>query len=157
VTGLANVRRTVDVEVDPADAFELFTEIDAWWRPGQHSFVDPARAVGVRMEPGPGGRWLEVWDAATGSGYERGRILAWEPPRRMLFEYRDPRLPADPLTQIEVRFDPFPGGTTVTLEHRGWDRLPPAVVARYVSSRIWGSLVSWYADYVARRSGGPST
>ena len=51
--------------------FELFTEIDAWWRSGQHSFVDPGRAVGVRMEPGPGGRWLEVWDAATGSGYEQ--------------------------------------------------------------------------------------
>jgi uncharacterized protein YndB with AHSA1/START domain len=149
VTQLASVQRTIEVAVEPADAFEMFTEIGEWWRPGPHAFVDPARAVGVRIEGGIGGRWVELWDPATGSGYERGRILAWEPPRRLLLDYRHPELPADPLTEIEVRFDASSVGTKVTLEHRGWDRLPPRVVARYVSSRIWSGLIRWYAEYVA--------
>src|SRR5437762_3908 len=59
VTQLANVRRTIDVSVDPTAAFEVFTEIGGRWRPGPYSFVDPTQAAGVRMEPGPGGRWWE--------------------------------------------------------------------------------------------------
>ena len=155
MTRLANVRRTIDVAVDPAAAFEMFTaEIGAWWRPSPHTLVDPTRAVGVRIEPGVGGRWVEVWDADTGSGYERGRILTWEPGSRLVIDYRDPRLPSEPLTEIEVRFDPSGAGTRVTLEHRGWERLPREVVARYISSRIWSGLATWYAEYVHARAHG---
>ena len=78
MTQLANVRRTIDVSVDPTAAFEMFTEIGGRWRPGPHSFVDPTQAAGVRMEPGPGGRWWEAWNDAAGTGYERGRIIGWD-------------------------------------------------------------------------------
>ena len=145
---VASVRRTVHVPVDPATAFRLFTDdIGTWWRPGAHSLADPARAVGMVIEPGAGGRWLEVWDASTGEGYEHGRVLVWEPGRRLVIAYRHEALPPEPATEIEVAFEPTDGGTRVVLEHRGWDRLPPEVVAAYVRPRMWGALLSWYVAH----------
>jgi uncharacterized protein YndB with AHSA1/START domain len=150
------VRRTVRVPVPPDVAFELFTaDIGTWWRPGPHSLADHRRATGMVIEPGVGGRWLEVWDADAGEGYEHGRVLAWEPGRRLLLAYRHDALPPEPATEIEVRFEPVDGGTRVTLEHRGWDRLPPAVVAAYVQPRMWGSLIRWYVAYAEQRAGAP--
>src|SRR5205807_4756936 len=40
------VTATVEVAVDPATAFEVFTEeIDRWWRPGPIDWYDSVRAV----------------------------------------------------------------------------------------------------------------
>ena len=44
---------TVEVGVDPATAFRVFTEeIDSWWVPGPINFFDSARATGMAVEPG---------------------------------------------------------------------------------------------------------
>ena len=150
VVNAASVRRTIEVAADPDTAFTIFTEhIGDWYVGGRHAWRDPSRAVGIRFEPGVGGRWLEVWDAASGEGYEIGTVRVWEPGQRLVVSYRHPRLPPEPLTEIEVRFDPVDGGTRVTLEHRGWDRLPPEVVAGFLTPRAWGALVQWYGAYVA--------
>lgn len=54
---------TVEVSVDPLTAFMVFTEeINLWWKPGPINWYDSYRAIGTRMEPGVGGRWLEVYD-----------------------------------------------------------------------------------------------
>jgi hypothetical protein len=146
----AAVVRSIDVDVDPATAFKIFTEeIGEWYKGGPHSWNDPKRAVGIRFEPGVGGRWLEVWDEATGEGFEIGRILAWEPGARLLLAYRNVYLPPDPLTEIEVRFEEIGGGTRVTLEHRGWERLPPDVVAKWVERKAWVMFMTWFRDHVA--------
>ena len=48
-----SVTTSVEVAVDPATAFEVFTEeIDAWYQRGPHSWKNPDRAVAVRFEPG---------------------------------------------------------------------------------------------------------
>src|SRR2546427_410397 len=84
------VTATVEVAVDPATAFAIFTEeIGRWWRPGPINWNDAERAVGIRIEPGVGGRWLEIYDEATGEGFECGRILIWEPGARLVFVYQD--------------------------------------------------------------------
>lgn len=154
----ASVRRTVSVAVDPLTAFTVFTEhIDEWYLGGRHAWTDPDRAVGIRFEPGVGGRWLEVWDADSGEGYEIGVVQAWEPGSRLVVSYRHPRLPPAPLTEIEVRFDAVDGGTRVTLEHRGWDRLPPDAVANFLTPRAWSTLVRWYTTYLAGGNGVPSS
>lgn len=58
---------SVEVKVDPETAFRIFTEeIDAWWERGPHNFYDGGRAVAKRFEPRIGGRYLEVYDDATG-------------------------------------------------------------------------------------------
>jgi Activator of Hsp90 ATPase homolog 1-like protein len=151
VSGIASVVRTIDVDVDPATAFDVFTdEIGAWYKPGPYSWNDPERAVGIRFEPGVGGRWLEVWDEATGEGFEMGRILVWEPGERLVLSYRSVHLPPDPLTEVEVRFEALDGGTRVTLEHRGWERL--AAVPEWVEKRAWVAFMGWFKDYLASRA-----
>jgi Activator of Hsp90 ATPase homolog 1-like protein len=142
--------RSVDVAVDPATAFEVFTgEIGTWYRGGPYSWNDPSRAVGIRFEPGVGGRWIEVWDPSTGEGFELGQITVWEPGRRLIVSYRAFELPPEPRTEIEVRFEPIPIGTRVTLEHRGLDLLPPAM-ARAWQDRAWIQFIGWFRDHAGR-------
>jgi activator of Hsp90 ATPase-like protein len=143
------VVRTIEVAVDPATAFEVFTEeIGEWYRSGPYSWNDPERAVGIRFEPGVGGRLVEVHDEATGEGFEMGRILVWEPGARLVFAYSNVYFPPDPQTEVEVRFEAKGGsGTLVTLEHRGLDRLPPEFVRRF-EDRAWIAFMSWFREYL---------
>lgn len=141
-----NVVREIEVAVEPATAFALFTEeIDEWYRSGTHSWNDPERAVGIRLEPGVGGRWIEVWDEATGEGFEIGRVLVWEPGARLVVSYRNVHLPPG-LSQVDVRFDPVAGGTRVRFGHSG---------IRDPSERFrecaWVNFLGWYRDYVAAK------
>lgn len=141
---------TVEVAIDPATAFAIFTEeIGQWWQAGPINWNDQRRAIGVRIEPGVGGRWLEVYDAATGEGFECGRITLWEPGRRFAFVYRDAGHAIDG-TEVEVRFEPVAGGTRVTLEHRGWEELPPDVAGRSRNAKRWGwaNILNWYSNWV---------
>ena len=145
----AVVTASVEVALDPATAFEVFTEeIGQWWRPGPINWNDPARAVGIRIEPGVGGRWIEVYDLATGEGFECGRILVWEPGVRLVFSYRDAGHDIDG-TEVEIRFEPVDGGTRVTLEHRGWDKLPPEVITRKRELKRWGwaNILGWSKEW----------
>jgi hypothetical protein len=150
VSDHVSVVRTVDVGVDPATAFHVFTEeIGSWYRSGRYSWNDPARAVGIRFEPGADGRLIEIWDAATGEGYEMGRVRVWEPGSRVVFEYRNAHLPPAPLTEVEVRFEPTGTGTRVTLEHRGFERLPPGIGEEW-APRAWRTFMEWFAEHAGR-------
>ncbi len=152
----AAVVRTAEVAVAPGTAFRLFTEeIGAWYRSGRYSWNDPERAVGIRFEPGAGGRLVEVHDAATGEGYDMGRVLVWEPGVRLVLEYRNVHLPPGP-SEVEVRFEPAEGGTRVTLEHRGLGPLPPAEVERF-ERNAWVAFLGWFEEYAATPARGPGT
>lgn len=143
-----SVVRTVEVAVDPETAFAVFTEqIGEWYQSGAYSWNDSTRAVGIRFEPGVGGRLIEVWDHTTGEGYDIGRILAWEPGVRLAFEFRSVHFPPVP-TEVEVSFEPVPAGTRVLLEHRGLDRLP-VDVARRMKRSAWLEFMRWFGDHVA--------
>jgi hypothetical protein len=127
------------VAAAPAEAFALFTgEIGAWWAAGA---VNGARWNGVlRFEPGVGGRLLKsIGDQV----FEVGRVQRWEPPARFVFECHEAGAPDGPCTEVEVRFAAAAGATRVTLEHRGFERLPkdhPARggLAREALLRLWG-------------------
>ncbi len=139
----ASVRANVWVAVAPGAAFDIFTaDIDRWYQRGRHSFADPARASGVRFEPGVGGRLIEVHDAASGDGLVMGQVTVWEPGRRLVFvDARD--------TEIEVTFDPEDGGTRVTLEHRGLEKLRPDLADLH--GRFGGRLLlAWFTQYTQR-------
>jgi hypothetical protein len=152
VTAGASVTAFVEVAVDPATAFEVFTdEIDAWYQRGPHSWRFPDRAVGIRCEPGVGGRLLEVHDEAEGVGFEFGRITVWDPGARLVFTDLTSSVPPAPVTEVEVRFEAAPGGTRVTLEHRGLDLLPPGVAAQK-RKYGWQTLLRWFDEYVRTRS-----
>jgi hypothetical protein len=143
------VTASVEVGIDPVTAFEIFTdEIDRWWRPGPINWYDSYRAVGIRFEPGVGGRWLEVYDDEAGDALEIGRITVWEPGKRLVLLYRDGGHALDG-TEVEVRFEPVEGGTRVTLEHRGWERISPdvAIRSRFNKRSGWTSILSWYQEW----------
>ncbi|MFN0095591.1 MAG: SRPBCC domain-containing protein [Dehalococcoidia bacterium] len=139
--------RSIDVPLGPAEAFRLFTdEIDRWFVRGPYSWADPQRARGIRFEPGVGGRLVEIWDAATGEGYDLGRVVAWEPGARIGLLYRFPGLPG-PESELTVRFEAAPGGARVTLTHTV-DGLSPGE-ARAFGGRSWKSLLAAFARYAA--------
>jgi uncharacterized protein YndB with AHSA1/START domain len=101
------VSQSTEVPVDPSTAFRLYTaEINRWWRRDSPYWNDRGRAVGLRTEPRVGGRFVEVYDEATGDGFEIGRVRAWEPGGRLVHSWRqaDGR-PGDEL-EIEVTFVP---------------------------------------------------
>ncbi len=101
----------VEVAVDPMTAFIAFTEeIDLWWVRGPINAYDSGRLVGMRCEPGVGGRIMEVYDGATGEGLELARIIAWEPGRHLAWQSS-----LDDV-RIDVSFDPSSTGTVVALE-----------------------------------------
>ena len=76
-----NVTSTVDVDVDPMTAFAAFTdEFDQWWGNGPIDAWDSSRCIGRRLEPGVGGRLLEVYED---DALELGRVTVWEPGARV--------------------------------------------------------------------------
>jgi uncharacterized protein YndB with AHSA1/START domain len=119
------VQSTVTVAVPVQTAFRVFTEgFDTWWPRTHHiGQVDLAEAVLERRE---GGRWYER--GVDGSECEWGRVLAWEPPHRLVLSWHiggkwqyDP----DPTraSEVEVRFTAKgPRETVVELRHHHLER-----------------------------------
>jgi uncharacterized protein YndB with AHSA1/START domain len=145
---MSTATAAVDVPCDPGTAFDIFTgDIGTWWKRGTRYWNDSARAVELRLEPHVGGRLLEVYDAGTGEGFEIGRVLAWEPGKRLVFTWRQDDWAASEFTEVEVRFEAAGNGTRVTVEHGGWDRVPAAdlgVTDGY--SHGWQELLGLYAQ-----------
>ena len=83
----------------------------------------------LSFEPGRAGRLIET--LPSGKVFEIGRIRAWEPPDRLVFGWRQATFAPDQATEVEVRFEPVGDETRVTVEHRGWDSVPAAHVARH--------------------------
>jgi uncharacterized protein YndB with AHSA1/START domain len=118
------VRRSVTVNVPVDHAFRVFTErFDTWWPASHHIAPNPFAAAII--EPHEGGRWYER--DAEGNECEWGRVLAWEPPARVVLSWTlSPEFRVDPdpahASEVEVRFTPEGPGTVVVLEHRHIDR-----------------------------------
>src|SRR5690349_17752076 len=115
-------RVTTFVAVAPADAFEVFTdEIDLWWRRSIRFRVGGAKQSELCfVSDGQERRLVEHY--AKGSNVI-GKVLAWEPGKRLVFEWRLRNFAPGEVTEVEVRFEPMGEGTRVTLEHRGWDAI----------------------------------
>ena len=118
----APVRRSIFVNAPQAHAFEVFTSgIGSWW-PKTHAIGDAELDKPV-IEPREGGRWFQL--GLDGSECDIGKVLAWEPPARLLLAWQldadwhfDPRLQ----TEVEIHFTPEGDGTRVNLEHRHLER-----------------------------------
>jgi uncharacterized glyoxalase superfamily protein PhnB len=129
----------VDVAVDPMTAFTAFTdEIDCWWVRGPINFFDSARAVAMRIEPGVGGRVLEIYDEEREEALELGRITTWEPGVRLTYR----SLVDD--TEVDVRFESTDGGTRV----RVTQTLVPGGDKAFL---FWPNVVHWLASWCTER------
>ena len=116
---------SVLVEVEPAIAFRIFTEdIDRWWRRGLQYRVSGKHRGIIRLEPRVGGRLFESFTTSRGEQVaESGRVTAWDPPARLVFEWRAANFDPSEKTEVEVIFAPSPSGTLVTVKHRGWSAI----------------------------------
>ncbi|MBS0362881.1 MAG: SRPBCC family protein [Proteobacteria bacterium] len=110
------------VKASPERAFEAFTgEIGAWWRPSGLFQTTPRPGV-LSFEGGEGGRLIET--RAGGKVFEIGRIRLWDPPRRLVFAWRQANFPPDLHTEVEVAFEAVGEETRVSVEHRGFHNVP---------------------------------
>jgi uncharacterized protein YndB with AHSA1/START domain len=118
------------VKASPERAFAVFVEeIGAWWRPNRLFQTTPRPPGRLAFEGGEGGRLVET--LAGGKVFEIGRILAWAPPERLVFSWRQASFPPDLATEVEVRFEAVGEETRVSIEHRGFDRVPADSAARH--------------------------
>ncbi len=120
----------IRVRATPQRAFEAFTtEIGAWWRPNGLFAFTTGNPGGIAFEPGPHGKLTETLE--DGSVFEIGRIHVWEPPTRLVFGWRQASFTEEQSTEVHVRFEAVGDDTRVTVEHFGWETVPPEHVARH--------------------------
>lgn len=118
------------VQATPQEAFDVFTqETGAWWKPNGLFQLTPRGDGVLRFEPGEGGRLVSA--LPNGKLFEIGRITAWRPSEMLAFTWRQATFTPEQCTHVEVRFEPVGQETRITVEHRGWDTIPQAHVARH--------------------------
>lgn len=117
------------VRATPERAFAAFVEeIGDWWRPNT-LFETTPRPGRLSFEPGPNGRLVETREG--GKVFEIGRVRLWEPPRRLVFSWRQASFPPDLHTEVEVCFEAVGEETRVSVEHRGFTQVPADSAARH--------------------------
>jgi uncharacterized protein YndB with AHSA1/START domain len=151
-----SVRTEVTVRASQERAFKVFTEeMASWWDPDHHLIAGELKEM--VLEPRPGGR---IYDVATdGSECTWARVLAFEPPRRLVFSWDiSPRWEIETdhakTSEVEVTFTSETDEMTrVVLEHRkldrhgdGWEGERDAVG----SDGGWASGLRRFAEYVER-------
>ena len=130
----------------PEHAFAVWAQRTSLWWPAGHSVSGAPEAV--TFEPQAGGRIYER--APGGEEHEWGRVLAWEPPRRLAYSWHLRQDRAD-ATEVEITFTATAGGTAVAIVHRGWERLGARGAGlRERNTRGWAGLLP---AYVAAASG----
>lgn len=120
----ATIRKTIAVNAPISRAFDVFANrMGDWWHK-EHSIAKDTTQADVVIEPRAGGRWYEK--GADGSEHQWGRVLAYEPPRRLLLAWqltREFRFDPGFETTVEVRFEERDGKTLVEFEHRDLERM----------------------------------
>jgi uncharacterized protein YndB with AHSA1/START domain len=127
-TGAAAVRKQVVVDAPIERAFTVFTDRFGDFKPPEHNLLG-APITETVFEPRVGGGIVDR--APDGSECRWARILAFDPPDRVVFSWDiSPRwtIETDPAqtSEVEVRFyAESPTRTRVELEHRHIDRHGP--------------------------------
>jgi len=146
------VRRQIVVDAPITKAFATFVERFGDFKPKEHNILASPLTT-TTFEPRVGGHIVDV--AEDGSECRWARILAYEPPDRVVFSWDiSPywQLEADlaNASEVEVRFvAETPDRTRVELEHRNIDRHGPGwegVHAGVDDPAGWTLYLDRYAD-----------
>jgi uncharacterized protein YndB with AHSA1/START domain len=141
------VRQSVRVQLPPHEAFRLFTDgINHWWPLQEGYSYGSDRAREIFLEPTQGGRFYERF--VDGDELQVGTVRVCSPPDRILFTWRSPDWRAE--TEVEVRFIGDDLGTSVHLEHRGFERLgaeAQAIARRWAGG--WPRVIQAFAARAA--------
>ena len=151
----AVVRREIVVDASIGDAFTVFVDRFGDFKPPEHNLLG-ADITETRFEPKVGGH---IYDrAADGTECRWARVLAYEPPDRVVFSWDiSPQWQLEAnqgnTSEVEVRFvSESPERTRLELEHRhlerhgpGWESLRDGVD----SDGGWPLYLGRYSDLVA--------
>jgi uncharacterized protein YndB with AHSA1/START domain len=122
VNVIAPVQKEIVVAVAAETAFRLFSDgMERWW-PRDHYMGDGENRM--KIEPRVGGRWYQI--CGDGSEQVWGKVLAWDPPRRLVLAWQlttdwqyDPEL----ITEVTVTFTAQGAmSTLVAIEHSHLER-----------------------------------
>jgi uncharacterized protein YndB with AHSA1/START domain len=149
-----SVRKAMSVQAPPAVAWRVFTEkMGAWWPLSVYK-IGKANAVDAVIEPRVGGRWYERGD--DNSTCDWGRVLAWEPPSRLVLSWdisADWQYDPTVQSEVEVRFIPEgKNATRVELEHRRLDRYGARrdeMRTIFDKTGDWGRMLALFAQVAA--------
>jgi uncharacterized protein YndB with AHSA1/START domain len=150
----ATVRKEVVVDAPIERAFTVFTDRFGDFKPPEHNLLGAPIAETV-FEPRVGGGIIDR--AADGSECRWARILAFEPPDRVVFSWDiSPQwmIETDPerASEVEVRFyAESPTRTRVELEHRHIGRHGPgseAISAGVDGPQGWPLYLDRYAALI---------
>jgi uncharacterized protein YndB with AHSA1/START domain len=154
-TATAVVRKQIVVEAPVERAFTVFTERFGDFKPPEHNMLESPIAETV-FEPRVGGH---IYDRGVdGSECHWARVLAYEPPDRVVFSWDiSPQwqieTEPDNVSEVEVRFvAEGPERTRVELEHRNIDRHGPgweAITYGVQGDAGWPLYLSRYAALIA--------
>ncbi len=143
---MTSIRKQLTVEAPLDRAFRVFTaNLGAWWPKDHH--IGKSALKDCVIEPKVNGRWYERGE--DGSECEWGKVLAWDPPRRLLLAWQldagfkyDPKL----VTEVEVTFTLLgPKQTRVDFEHRNLERFGDAAEQlRGSMDTGWGQILDSY-------------
>ena len=154
-TAAVVVRRQIVVQAPIEQAFTAFTERFGDFKPPEHNLLAAPIAETV-FEPRVGGNIVDR--AADGTECRWARILAYDPPDRVVFSWDiSPqwRVETDPAqtSEVEVRFvAETPDRTRLELEHRHLDRHGPgweSVIDGVAGDAGWPLYLARYAALFA--------
>jgi uncharacterized protein YndB with AHSA1/START domain len=148
---MMTIRKQLTVEAPVERAFRVFTaNMGAWW-PKEHH-IGKAALKDCLIEPKVNGRWYELDE--DGNTCEWGKVLAWEPPRRLVLAWQlnaEFKYDPDLITEVEVSFTALgPKRTQVDFEHRDLERFGAA--AEPLSKQMgegWGQILQSFARTAA--------
>lgn len=142
-----------DLAIEPATAFAVLVD----------ELTATLARSGVRLEAGAGGRVLAP--DANAKETEVGRVLAWEPGRRVVLRWHPADWDASAVTELVLSLEAIPGGTRATLEQRGFEAVIEDAMdmAEWFAGEVAAPLLvasaparfgDWITDRRARRPSG---
>jgi uncharacterized protein YndB with AHSA1/START domain len=142
-TATETIRKEIYVDASPETAFRVFTEqIAKWWPLHKYGlFLEDRGTVAFEDRDG----WRLVEKAKDGREEFWGEVLDYEFASRLRMTWHPGHsLEAMP-TEIEVTFAADGDGTTVVLEHRGWEKcVGDRREARSGYDRGWDEVLDLY-------------
>jgi hypothetical protein len=144
------VRQTVNLVVPPADAFDAFRNIGAWWDP-EHTYSGDAANLSLALVPG--GCFCER--LPKGGGVEHMRVTYIEPGKHVVLTGALGPLLYEAVTGVmDVQVKTIAGGAQLTLDYKaagfakgGADKLAPAV------DSVLAAQMKRYRAYATSRPG----
>jgi uncharacterized protein YciI/uncharacterized protein YndB with AHSA1/START domain len=147
VAALPPLHHEVKVDLNPEQAFELFTSrIGEWWPFAGHSVFGEGSTASFTDD----GRLLERHGEQASSW---GEVTEWVPGERLALTWHA-GMSADKSSHVTVTFTPHDKQTLVTLVHGGWEAYEDAVTARDEYMGGWPSVLALFAAFAGAAAGG---